>query len=65
MLEHIRQVHRHRVRPEEVMVESRVRVDSFGRVKSEEFVQQFTGTRVLDVVLQTVADLNHNYILVK
>ncbi len=48
------QLTRHGVRPEEVVVECRVRVDPLGGVEPQELVDQVAGVGVLDVGFQAL-----------
>jgi len=51
---HLLQADRHRVCPEEIMVESSIRVNPDSRVKSQELVQQIHSPLVLHIRLQSL-----------
>ena len=55
--QHVLQVRRHGVRPEEVVVERVVAVYALRRVQHQQLVNQVQGVRVLDVGLQPVLHL--------
>lgn len=50
--EHLAEVAGHRIGPEEVVIERRVRVVSLCRIKDQEFVEKIAGERILHVRLK-------------
>lgn len=57
MRKHVGQITRHRIVPEEIVSERRIRVHSFGRIDNQKFVQQIQSVRVFDVRFQSFFDL--------
>lgn len=55
--QHFAQIDGHWVRPEEVVIESAIAVQTLGRVQNQQLVQQVQSVGTFDVMLQSVLDL--------
>jgi len=49
LTQHLGEIARHRVGPEEIVIQSGIRIHSFRRIEREQFVQEIASIRVLHI----------------